>query len=60
MNKLTEIHTIRFSEQQAKSLQVLKDYKVNISKFIRIAIAEKIQRDWKMIKEEKEKIKLPF
>ena len=60
MNKYTVIHTIRFSKQQAESLQKLKDYDVNISQFIRIAIAEKIKRDWKQIKEKKERVKLPF
>lgn len=42
MNKYTVIQTIRFSEKQAESLQKLKDYDVNVSQFIRIAIAEKI------------------
>ena len=60
MNKLTEIYTIRFSKQQAESLQKLKEYNVDVSCFIRIAIREKIKRDWKTIKEEKEKIKMPF
>ena len=60
MSKLTVIHTIRFSEKQAESLQKLKDYDVNVSQFIRIAIAEKIKRDWKEIKEKKERVKLPF
>ena len=57
MNKLTEIYTIRFSVQQAKSLEKLKEYDVNISRFIRQAIKEKISRDWKMIKEEMEATK---
>ena len=60
MSKLTVIHTIRFSEKQAESLQKLKDYDVNVSQFIRIAISEKIKRDWKQIKEKKERVKLPF
>lgn len=60
MSKYTVIHTIRFSKQQAESLQKLKDYDVNVSKFIRLAIAEKIKRDWKQIKEEKQRVKLPF
>ena len=60
MSKLTVIHTIRFSEKQAESLQKLKDYDVNVSQFIRIAISEKIKRDWKEIKEKKERVKLPF
>ena len=60
MSKYTVIHTIRFSEKQAETLQKLKDYDVNISKFIRLAIAEKIKRDWKQIKSEKQRVKLPF
>ena len=60
MKQLTEIYTIRFSVQQAESLQKLKDYDVNISQFIRLAIAEKIKRDWKQIKSEKQRVKLPF
>ena len=58
--KLSVIHTIRFTEKQAESLQKLKDYDVNVSQFIRLAIAEKIKRDWKSIKEKKERVKLPF
>lgn len=60
MKQLTVIHTIRFSDKQAESLQKLKEYNVNISQFIRLAIKEKIAQDWKQIKEQKEKIKLPF
>ena len=51
---------IGFTETQRKSLQKLENYGVNVNQFIRAAIAEKILRDWKQIKEEKEKIKLPF
>lgn len=46
--------------KEAESLQKLKDYDVNVSKFIRIAISEKIKREWKSIKEKKERVKLPF
>ena len=60
MNKYTVIHTIRFTKQQAESLQKLKDCDVNVSQFIRLAISEKIKRDWKQIKEEKQRVKLPF
>ena len=60
MSKLTEIQTIRFSKEQIESLEKLKEYNVDVSRFIRIAIREKIQRDCKIIKENKEKIKLPF
>ena len=60
MDKLTEIYALRFSKKQIESLEKLKEYNVNISKFIRIAIREKIQRDWKTIKEKQLKTKLPF
>ena len=60
MNKYTVIHTIRFSKQQAESLQKLKDCDVNVSQFIRLAISEKIKRDWKQIKQQQERVKLPF
>ena len=60
MSKYTVIHTIRFSEKQAETLQKLKDYDVNISQFIRLAISEKIKRDCKQIKENKQRVKLPF
>ena len=60
MAKLTNNYTIRFSDEQINSLNKLKNYDVNISQFIRIAISEKIKRDWKQIKEKKERVKLPF
>lgn len=52
--------TIGFNKVQFYSLQKLKEYDVNLSQFIRLAIKEKIKRDWKIIKEEKNKEKLPF
>lgn len=52
--------TIGFNKVQFESLQKLKQYDVNINQFIRLAIKEKLKRDWKSIKEEKERIKLPF
>lgn len=42
------------------TLEILESYSVNVPKFIRKAIKEKISRDWKSIKEDKSKIKLPF
>jgi len=50
MKQLTVRQVVMISEKQSKSLAILKSYDVNISKFIRIAIKEKIQRDWKIIK----------
>jgi len=51
---------IGFTETQKKAFETLEDYGVNVNHFIRLAVAEKLQRDWKQIKEQKEKIKLPF
>ena len=56
----TRIHKVRLTESQYNTLQVLKQYDVNLSQFIRVAIKEKLQREWKTIKEKKERIKLPF
>jgi len=56
----TIIHKVRLTENQANSLKILKLYNVNISQFIRQAIKEKLQRDWKQIKEPKQKQKCPF
>lgn len=63
MAQLTETYRLRFSKKQAQSLEVLKNHNVVISKFIRQAVKEKIQRDWKHIKQEfkeSQKIKPPF
>ena len=58
--KLTNIHKVRLNDIQSNSLKVLKSYDVNIGKFIRDAIKEKIQREWKSIKEKKERVNCPF
>ena len=60
MKQLTKNKSIRLTETQFNSLNILESYNVNINQFIRLAIKEKLQRDWKKIKEEKHKIKLPF
>lgn len=56
----TVIHKVRLTKQQANSLQILKTYDVNVSQFIRQAIKEKLERDWKSIKEKKNKEYCPF
>ena len=60
MKQLTKSKIIRFSEVQMNSLTILESYGVNVNQFIRIAVAEKIKKDWKIIKEKKEKIICPF
>ena len=66
--KAEELWTLKGRVMQVLSLlqlpddafEQLKKYDVNLSQFIRQAIKEKLQRDWKQIKEDKHKIKLPF
>jgi len=60
MKQLTVIKTIRFTGKQAESLKKLADYDVNVSHFIRQAIKEKLSKDWKQIKEKKNKAVCPF
>jgi len=57
--QLTYKKIISFTEQQKKSLKKLEEYDVNVNEFIRIAVREKIQKDWKGIKESKDN-KCPF
>ena len=52
--QLTYKKVISFTEQQKKSLKKLEEYDVNVNEFIRIAIREKLSRDWKGIKERKD------
>lgn len=54
MRQLTKSKTIRFTEQQINSLNILQNYGVNVNQFIRLAIKEKLQKDWKSIKEKKD------
>ena len=60
MKQLTKSKTIRFSEVQMNSLAILENYGVNVNHFIRLAVKEKLQKDWKIIKEKKDKIICPF
>jgi hypothetical protein len=53
MQQYTELKTIRLSKQQMNTLFIIESRGVNISQFIRIAIKDKIKRDWKTIKEPK-------
>lgn len=60
MKKYTQRQVVMISEVQKESLEILKTYDVNVSQFIRRAIKEKLQRDWKSIKEKKNKDYCPF
>lgn len=60
MIQKTVIQTFRISVDQWATLKVLDCYKINVSEFIRQAISEKLKKDWPVIKEKQEKIKIPF
>lgn len=51
---------VGFTNTQKQSLLILESYGVNINDFIRIAVREKIKRDWPEIKEKKDRLKYPF
>ena len=46
MKLYTKIKVIRISETQLKTLQKMKTYNIDVGKFIRDAIAEKIKREY--------------
>lgn len=61
MKQFTETYSIKLSEIQIKTLKKLKQkYKVNSSKFVREAISEKLQREYKTIIEKEKTVKMPF
>lgn len=47
MQKYTKVKVIRITETQQKTLQKMKSYNVDVGKFIRDAIAEKIKKEYK-------------
>jgi hypothetical protein len=57
---LTKTKVIRISETQLKTLQKMKSYNVDVGKFIRDAIAEKIKREYSDLIPKPIKFKIPF
>jgi len=51
---------IGFTLQQKRAFEILEKHGVNVNKFIRQAIAEKIKSDWHKIKEPPTKQYCPF
>jgi len=60
MKILTKTRRYRFSLELINKLDKLKEYNIVESRFVRIAVEEKLKRDLPKLKIEKEKIKLPF
>lgn len=57
---LVKTKVIRISETQLKTLKKMKYCKIDVGKFIRDAIAEKIKRECENLISKKEEIKCPF
>lgn len=60
MQLLNYKKVIGFTETQKQTFETLESYGVNVNQFIRQAVKEKLQRDWKKIKEPKIKNECPF
>ena len=60
MQKYTKTKVIRISETQLKTLQKMKSYNVDVGKFVRDAISEKIKREYANLIPKPEKFKCPF
>jgi hypothetical protein len=60
MQKYPKIKVIRISETQLQTLQKMKSYNVDVGKFIRDAIAEKIKREYSDLIPKSKKHNCPF
>ena len=54
------VFTLKISKVQKRTLDKLKSKNIKVSSFVRNAIKEKIERDYKELIEKPEKIKIPF
>lgn len=57
---LTKTKVIRITEIQLNTLQKMKSYNIDVGKFIREAISEKIQRQYKDLIPKPKKENCPF
>ena len=60
MINYTKVKVIKITESQDKTLKKMKSYKVNVSKFIRDAIKEKIEREYSNLIPKPKKEYTPF
>lgn len=60
MKFYTKTKVIRISETQHQTLQKMKSYNIDVGKFIRNAIAEKIKREYSELIPKPKKEKIPF
>ena len=60
MRKHTKLKSYRFTESMVNQLDELQKYSIVESKFVRLAIEEKLKRDLPKLKEKKEEVYCPF
>jgi len=60
MKQYTQTKVIRITETQLMTLHKMKSYNVDVGKFIRDAISEKIKREYQDLIQKQETIKCPF
>lgn len=60
MKIYTKTKVIRITESQLITLQKMKSYNVDVGRFIRDAIAEKIKKEYQDLIPKPEKVFIPF
>lgn len=60
MKQYTKVKVIRISETQDLTLKKMKSYNIDVGKFIREAIKEKIKREYQELLPKPIKFKTPF
>lgn len=60
MIKYTKVKVIKITDTQDKTLKKLDSYQINVAQFIRDAIKDKIQREYKDLLPKPKKINCPF
>lgn len=60
MVKYTKIKSLKITDIQDSTLKKLDSYGINVAKFMRDAIQEKIQREYSELIKKPEKINCPF
>ena len=60
MKKYTKTKVLRISETQHNTLLKMKSYNIDVGKFIRDAIAEKIRKEYSDLIPKPKKINMPF
>ena len=60
MKKYNKIKVLRITDTQYNTLIKMKSYNIDVSKFIRQAIKEKINREYKELKPKPKKEYCPF